>query len=242
MEILSALIAGSAIGAVLGFIGAGGAMVSVPILTKFFGFTIHQATIAALLIVFTAALSGLNGRIKRGEVLFKEAFTISGFGLLSNIPGALIANRLPENFIKIGFAAILVFASISMLRRHNYQEEKSIGLPLLIFLALVIGSFTGIFGVGGGFLAIPVLIRGFHIPLTKASSTSLLIIALNTMVALLSHINNWSQIPWKVPMLMSISAIFIATIAGHTVHKINPEHLRRAFAYLLLIIAVYTLI
>ena len=126
MEMIGALIAGSAIGAVLGFIGAGGAMVSVPILTNFFHFSIHQATVAALIIVFGAALSGLYGRWRRNEVLAKEALTISAIGLITNVTGARIADQLSEKSIKIGFAAILVLAGFSMIRKHNYRTKKSI--------------------------------------------------------------------------------------------------------------------
>ena len=241
VETVFALIAGSVIGAVLGFIGAGGAMVSVPILTKIFDFPIHQATIAALPIVFAGAISGLYGRIKRNEVLIKEALTISGIGLITNVAGARISQSLPDLFIKLGFALILVSAGISMVRKHNYSTEREIGTPLLVFLALVIGSFTGIFGVGGGFLAIPVLVRGFHVPLSKAAGTSLLIISLNSLIALIAHFDSWGAIPWHIPVLMSISAILVATIAGHQVTKISPEKLRQSFAVLLFVIAIYTL-
>lgn len=241
MEMIGALIAGSAIGAVLGFIGAGGAMVSVPILTNFFHFSIHQATVAALIIVFGAALSGLYGRWRRNEVLAKEALTISAIGLITNVTGARIADQLSERSIKIGFAAILVLAGFSMIRKHNYQTEKSISLPTLIFLALIIGSFTGIFGVGGGFLAIPVLVRGFHVPLAKASGTSLLIIALNSLIALFAHFDKWGEIPWHIPFYMSISAMAVAMFAGHRVTKISVEQLRKTFAVLLFLIALYTL-
>ena len=242
MELLGALIAGSAIGAVLGLIGAGGAMVSVPILTKIFDYQIHQATIAALLIVFTAALSGLYGRWRRKEVLVKEAISISLIGLITNISGAKLAENFSDSFIKIGFALILIFAGLSMLKKHDYQSEKDIGLPLLIILALIIGSFTGIFGVGGGFLAIPVLIRGFHVPLNKAAGTSLLIIAQNSLIALIAHSDKWGEIPWRTPIYMSFAAIVVAVFSGHAVTKISNEILRKSFAVLLLVIAIYTLI
>ena len=242
MEIIEALVAGGAIGAVLGFIGAGGAMVSVPILIKIFDYPIHQATVAALIIVFTAALSGLYGRWRRREVLVKEALLISSIGLITNIAGALLSEKLNDSVIKFGFSAILIFAGISMLKKHNYQTEKRIGTPLLVFLALVIGSFTGIFGVGGGFLAIPVLVRGFHVPLKKAAGTSLLIIALNSLIALIAHNDKWGEIPWRIPIYMSLSAVIVATIAGHAVTKIPQEKLRQSFAILLLLIAIYSLI
>lgn len=76
MEIISGLLAGGFIGAVLGFIGAGGAMLSVPILLYIFDFTPQAATTAAIAVVLTAAISGLLPKIKSKEVLFKEASVI----------------------------------------------------------------------------------------------------------------------------------------------------------------------
>lgn len=82
MEIIAGLIAGGFIGAVLGFIGAGGAMLSVPILLYIFGFTPQAATTAAIAVVLAAAISGLLPKIKSKEVLFKEAGVIWALGLV----------------------------------------------------------------------------------------------------------------------------------------------------------------
>jgi len=83
--ILTALLSGGFIGAVLGFIGAGGAMVSVPILLYLFDFTPVAATTAALAVVFLAAVAGLGPKFKSKDVLVKEALTIWALGLLTNI-------------------------------------------------------------------------------------------------------------------------------------------------------------
>ena len=76
MEIIAALLAGSFIGAVLGFVGAGGAMLSVPILIYIFDFTPHQATTAALAVVFLAALSGAIPKMVSKEILYRDALVI----------------------------------------------------------------------------------------------------------------------------------------------------------------------
>ena len=83
--ILTALLSGGFIGAVLGFIGAGGAMVSVPILLYLFDFTPVAATTSALAVVFLAAVAGLGPKFKSNDVLVKEALTIWALGLLTNI-------------------------------------------------------------------------------------------------------------------------------------------------------------
>ena len=94
MDLFGALIAGGAIGLVLGLVGAGGAMLAVPMLIYFFSFTPLQATTASLLVVGSAALSGAIEKFSRKEVLVREALTISALGIATNIGFASIVSVL----------------------------------------------------------------------------------------------------------------------------------------------------
>jgi uncharacterized membrane protein YfcA len=107
---------------------------------------------------------------------------------------------------------------------------------------LIIGSLTGFFGIGGGFLAIPVLVLAFNTPQNKAAGTSLLIIVLNSFTALIAHNSEWGLINWQIPILMALSAVIIGNLAGKRSAKTNPELLRKSFAALLFSIAAFTLI
>jgi uncharacterized membrane protein YfcA len=115
-------------------------------------------------------------------------------------------------------------------------------LALLIFISLIIGAMTGIFGVGGGFLAIPILVIFFHISHEKASGTSLLIIALNCLTAFITHFQQWGKINWGIPLTMTISAVGVTLLASSKSHRVPTHLLRRAFAILLYMIAIYTTI
>ncbi|MTA79443.1 MAG: TSUP family transporter, partial [Actinobacteria bacterium] len=95
--IIASMLSGAFIGAVLGFIGAGGAMVTVPILLYIFDFTPLQATTAALAVVFLAAVAGLMPKLKSKDVLIKEALTIWALGLLTNIGFGFLADSLPDS-------------------------------------------------------------------------------------------------------------------------------------------------
>lgn len=241
MQTLLALIAGSVIGSVLGLVGAGGAMLSVPILIYLFDFPPKAATVAALAIVFTAALAGVYPKWKKGNVLIKDAVIIWALGLVTNIGGAIFAKHLPDKFITLGFAVILIAAGTSMLKQGiPDQMERNRPIFLLIFISLIIGATTGIFGVGGGFLAIPVLVIYFKISQEKASGTSLLIIALNCLTAFISHYPKWGEISWSVPITIAVGAVIVTNLASAKSHKVPTKILRRAFAILLYLIAVYT--
>ena len=241
MEIIGALIAGGAIGAVLGFVGAGGAMLSVPILMYGFGFDAKSATTAALAIVFLAALSGAIPKARKGQILYRDALVIVGLGLTTNFGFATIADDLSDSFISTGFALVLVLAGLSMLRNPKFSEQTRMPVSVLIVISLVIGSITGLFGIGGGFLAIPVLVLFFGTPQAIAAGTSLLIIALNSFISFLGHHALWDSVEWHIPIFIGGAAIVVAQVASHYSAKTTPDTLRKAFAYLLLAISVFTI-
>ena len=241
MEIVNALIAGCAIGAVLGFVGAGGAMLTVPILVYGFDYLPHQASVAAIAVVIVAAASGLYPRLRSGEVLIKEALIISSLGAFANIAAAQLVKNISDEILITGFSAVIIFAGLTMLRKPVQAHEKPIPLPTLLLLSLVIGSLTGFFGIGGGFLAIPVLVLAFNTPQNKAAGTSLLIIVLNSGIALLAHQSAWVDINWQVPIFMALSAVVIGNLAGKKSASTNPALLRKSFAFLLFTIAALTI-
>ena len=242
MEILGALLAGSFIGAVLGFVGAGGAMLSVPILIYLFDFTPHQATTAALAVVFLAAFSGAIPKMRSKEILYRDAFVIWGIGLVTNLTFSSISDSFSDTFITAGFAIVLIVAGLSMLRSPFTNTHKRIPVAVLIIISLIIGSMTGIFGIGGGFLAIPVLVLFFGTPANVAAGTSLLIISLNSITALLGHFNFWGGVDWHVPGFMAIAAILVAIVSSHFGNVSSPARLRKAFAGLLFAVAGFTLL
>lgn len=243
MLIIEGLIAGALIGSVLGFIGAGGAMLSVPILIYGFDFSASHASTAALAVVLLAAASGLVPKFKSKDVLVKEALIISGLGLITNISTSLIAHNLSERFILTGFSLVLLVAGSSMLvKPFDNGPERKMPVSVLILVSLIIGSMTGLFGIGGGFLAIPVLVLFFRVPQNKAAGTSLLIITLNSVIAFLGHYKIWSEVNWATPIAMAISAVIVAQLASGKSAQLSPVILKRAFAVLLFSISVITLI
>ena len=242
MEIIGGLIAGGFIGAVLGFIGAGGAMLSVPILLYIFGFTPQAATTAAIAVVLTAAISGLLPKIKSKEVLFKEAAVIWALGLVTNLGFSLIAHRISDSVLTTGFSLVLFTAGTAMLIKPVAGTEKKIPIFWLVVMSLVIGSMTGLFGIGGGFLAVPVLVLFFNVPQGKAAGTSLAIIAINSITAFFGHYQSWSDVTWTVPIAMSIAAVNVARIASIKSGQMNQAILRKTFAGLLYSIAIFTLL
>ena len=241
MDILLALISGGAIGAVLGVVGAGGAMLSVPILLYVFGFTAIPATTGALAIVLAAAVAGSIPKIRAKQILYREAVVIWALGLVTNLAASILAHKLSDQVITTGFSITLFIAALSMLKKSEEQEERRMSIGFLVLLSLGIGAITGLFGIGGGFIVIPVLMHAFGTPARVATGTSLAVIALNSITAFIGHQSHWDEVDWKIPVVMAVSAMAIALLASHRQSKSN-ETTKKAFAGLLVLVAAFTML
>lgn len=241
MEILLAIASGSVIGAVLGFVGAGGAMLSVPILLYIFDFTAIPATTGALAIVLCAAIAGAIPKARANEILYREASVIWGLGLVTNLAASILAHRLSDQIITTGFSITLIFAALSMIKKSAEKEQRRMSPGVLVAISLGIGVITGLFGIGGGFIVIPVLMHAFGTPARVASGTSLVVIALNSVTAFMGHQSHWDEVDWKIPIVMALSATAIALLASHRQSKSN-DTTKKAFAGLLVLVATFTLL
>lgn len=241
MDTLLAVIAGGFIGAVLGFVGAGGAMLSVPILLYIFDFTAIPATTGALAIVLCAAIAGTIPKARAKEILYREAFVIWGLGLVTNLAASILAHKLSDQVITTGFSFTLILAALSVVKKSAEQEQRRMSVGVLVIISLCIGAITGLFGIGGGFIVIPVLMHAFGTPARVASGTSLVVIALNSITAFIGHKSHWDEVDWKIPVVMAISAMAIALLASHRQSKSN-ETTKKAFAGLLILISAFTLL
>jgi uncharacterized membrane protein YfcA len=217
-------------------------MLSVPILLYVFDFTPQTATTAALAVVLSAAISGLLPKIKSKEVLFREALIIWALGLTTNILFSILAYRLSNSVLTTGLALVLIVAGSSMLIKPIAGTEKRVPLVWLILISLVIGMLTGLFGIGGGFLAIPILVLFFKVPQGKAAGTSLAIIAINSITAFFGHNRSWDDVDWKIPLVMAVAAVIVARLASIKSGQLNPALMKKGFAILLYSIAVFTLL
>ena len=136
----------------------------------------------------------------------------------------------------------MLTAGTAMLIKPISGNEKKVPVFWLVVISLVIGSITGLFGIGGGFLAVPVLVLFFKNSPSKAAGTALAIIFLNSITAFFGHFQSWHLVNWAVPVSMAIAAVVVARVASIRSGQVDPALLRKAFAALLYLIALFTLI
>lgn len=120
-------------------------------------------------------------------------------------------------------------------------KERPIDLPRLLFYGIGIGLATGILGAGGGFLLIPTLVLLVGLPMKEAIGTSLLIIALNSLIGFTGDLGHYSM-NWF--LLIKITAIAIMGIiaGGYLNRKIPADRLKKGFGILVLVMGIYIIL
>lgn len=259
MEIIGYFLA-ALVGISLGLIGSGGSILMVPILVYIFAFNPVLATSYSLFIVGSTSLIGSFNNYRKGLVSIKTALL---FGVSSVttvfITRRLIMPRIPEVLFSIGgypvkhdlatmllFAILMLLASIAMIKDGKRSavveiQTSSADTIKLLLSGIVVGLTTGFLGAGGGFLIIPALVLILKTPMKKAVGTSLLIIALNSLIGFtgdLAHV----KIDWKFLAIITTIGVAGIFIGGALAKKIESNKLKRAFGWFVLVMGIYIII
>ncbi|MEY3710589.1 MAG: hypothetical protein RLZZ99_410 [Actinomycetota bacterium] len=129
-----------------------------------------------------------------------------------------------------------------LLPAPSNSTERRVSPLALVGISLLIGALTGLFGIGGGFLAIPILVLFYNVAPAKAAGTSLFIITINTITGFFAHYRHWADVDWAAPIIIAITAVLVSRLASHRSARVSPLTLKRAFALTVFAIAAFTLI
>jgi uncharacterized protein len=248
-------IAAIGIGIVLGTLGGGGSILSIPLLVYLFHLDVVTASAYSLFIVGMTSLVGAIPKYTehlislRTGMMFGIPSIVSIFStrkwLVPAIPDVLYIGDflLTKRLLLLGiFAVLMILASYSMIRRKEIPngELDSPRTLLIVIEGLLIGFLTGLVGAGGGFLIIPALVLLTGLPFKTAVGTSLFIIAINSLLGFAGDLLNMS-IDWEFLLLitaLAVSGIFVGNyISGFIPHA----NLKRAFGWFVLFSGVYIL-
>lgn len=244
------------IGVILGILGGGGSILSIPILIYLLHIDVIMASAYSLFIVGTTSLVGAIPKYKKHLVNLRTGFF---FGLPSivtifvtrkwivpAIPDVIYQTEyftLTKRVLILGlFAILMILASISMIRgsKEITNDNHRFRVVLVIIEGIIIGFLTGLVGAGGGFLIIPALVLLTGLPFKTAVGTSLFIIAINSLFGFLGDVMNYSM-DWN--FLLSITALsVIGILIGDRISKKIPAAtLRKSFGWLVLIMGCWIL-
>ncbi len=261
MEIIGYLLA-ALVGISLGLIGGGGSILTVPILVYVMGLNPILATSYSLFIVGSTSLVGAVNNYFKGFVNIKTAllFGISSIStvfitrklLMTLIPPVLFRT---EHFqvtqsmaTMVLFAILMLVAAVAMISNKDVAiHPKTAAIPYetniakLLFYGILIGLATGFLGAGGGFLLIPALVLLLKMPMKNAIGTSLLIIALNSLVGFTGDIGHFT-IDWKFLIIITLVAVAGIFIGGLLAKKLEGEKLKKGFGWFVLLMGIYILV
>ncbi|MEQ8909497.1 MAG: sulfite exporter TauE/SafE family protein [Vicingaceae bacterium] len=258
MEILSLLgyLGAIVIGIVLGLIGGGGSILTVPIFVYLLGIEPVMATAYSLFVVGSTALVGTLRNLPKKQVDVRTGVVFAIPALVAvYVTRKFLVPAIPEKLFELAgftvtkdlgimvfFALIMLLAAFSMIRnkRKVVQEESKVtfNYPLILVEGALVGLLTGIVGAGGGFLIIPALVLLAKLPMKKAVATSLMIIAVKSLIGFIGDVENLN-IEWNFLLIftaLSIGGIFI----GIYLNKfIDGKKLKSAFGWFVLLMGIY---
>ncbi len=265
MRLLLSLPLGLLIGAALGALGGGGSILAVPALVYAVGLDAKAAVTTSLLVVGIMATGGAVGQWRAGRVRVGAGLWFGAAGVAGSLVGSHLNRAVDPKALLIAFSGLMLLAAwrmwASSRARVAVPAPASVpaagggaagtaelapgrgGLSLVASVAAagtVVGFMTGFFGVGGGFVIVPALVLALRFDMPTAVGTSLLVIAINSAVALSSRLATVG-VNWRVALPFAGAGLVGAVVGTRLAHRLPASTLMRSFSVLLVAVAVYTL-
>jgi len=234
------------IGLVLSLFAAGGGMIAVPLLSFGMGMPLKQAIATSLIIVAGVSLIALlqKQRLQRIEWRLHRFFAIGG--MLGGFSGATIGLHISDQMQAIIFALLVLLVAWLMhsnwmksITKHSQRAPCNCRYSMLAGIAT--GLVTGLLGVGGGFLIVPLLLMLGVANYQSAVAHSLALIISSSLVAALRYIENL-DITWQPTLLIVALATLGTWVGSFIAHQFSSSHLQKAFSVMLTIMAGWILL
>ncbi len=257
-------ILGLLVGMTLGLTGAGGGILAVPALVIGVGLSMTHAAPIALIAVGLAALTGAIDGLRHHMVRYKAAFVMATAGGLVSPLGLGLAHALPEFWLMVSFSLVMCVVAYRMFQQARAQQvlgsiDTEIPKPCrisehtgkfiwtrrslstMIGIGAVAGLLTGLLGVGGGFVIVPLLKRFTNLKIHSIVATSLLVIALVSALTIsqaFSSLTQLSTVVWVFIALVIMGMVLGRWASPH----IAPRYIQMGFALVCVLAASVVLV
>jgi len=248
-QIVVLLITGVGVGFASGLLGVGGCFIMVP--AQFWALTsigfdhtiaIRIAFGTNLAVVLPTAISGAIGHSRKRAVFWKAGVVLGLTGLVGAFLGGFFAAHIPGNILKIGFGLAILAGSIRMLTAKSPKVEKEPIDNLFIYIlwGLPLGIVSGIIGIGGGVLMIPIMVLAMRFKMHQAVGTSTALMIFTSIGGILSYIVNGLNVsvlpPYSVGyvnilqwILLAGTSVPMAQVGVRVAHKLPAKQLKYIF-------------
>ncbi|NJN56375.1 MAG: sulfite exporter TauE/SafE family protein [Leptolyngbyaceae cyanobacterium SL_5_9] len=252
---------GSVTGILAGLLGIGGGLLMVPALT-FLGVPLIQATATSLIGVFLSAVSGSLRNLGAGELNWRVSLKLAAFGIVTAQGGAWLGDRLPDSALALGFAGLLLATTYLMDLRQRFKRqtekenlvepelasgeevpdaEEEARLPSIAGIGLLAGGLSGLFGVGGGVVMVPLQMLFLGESIKAAVRTSLGGIVAIAISGLAQHTWN-GNVLWIPGLCLGLGGIIGAQAGTRLLPRLPDRTVNFLFRFLLFALAAYMII
>jgi uncharacterized membrane protein YfcA len=246
-EVVEGLGFGALIGLALGSLGAGGSILTIPILVYAMGAPVQTATGTSLAIVGLNAFAGALMHLRRRRAMPRVGLGVGASGLAGALGGAWLNHQIRGEVTLILFACLMVLVALGLLRRYPAVAMGPVSVDQytlarwarIAAVGLGVGVLTGFFGVGGGFLIVPALVLILGLPMSHAVGTSLVAIALNALWGLLAHLS-FGGVDVPLTAVFVVGGMLGLVLGGRLASRMPEYQLRLSFAVVVLATAAYT--
>ncbi len=242
-----ALLGAVLIGLVLGLLGSGGSILTVPILVYLADQPGKVAIAESLAIVGAIALVGAVSYARSGLVDWRSVVGFGLPGIVGTFGGSLLAARVPIAVQLVLFAVVMIAAAGALLKgRPGETDRVSRPAWLVALLGASVGVLTGLVGVGGGFLIVPALVLLVGLDMRRAVATSLAVIVLNSAVGFVSYLDLLSAagatVDWGLIGTFALIGMAGSVVGSRVSARVPQASLRRGFAVFLVVMGAVILI
>ena len=238
-----ALLIGTLIGTIAGLFGIGGGFLIVPSLV-FLGLPIHVAIGTSLACITISSLSSAYAHIRAGRVLYRVAFLKEIFSIPAAVIGAYLSGMLDSNVLEAVFGLLLIYVAYVFVRRsdvRNRGEALRINYRKVPLIGVLSGLTSGLLGVSGGVLNVPLFHTLAGLPVNYAVGTSSLALFFTALVGTATHIG-LGQVDLQTALLLAPGLMMGAAVGARLVPKLHPRRFKILFSMLLILVAVRLLL
>lgn len=253
------VLTGAFTGIVSGLLGVGGGFIMTPVQYWLLQETGLEPDLAmrialgtSLFVILLNSINVATNYTRKQAVLWKQAVIMGVTGLVFSFAGAEFASRLPASTLSTIFGVVVIIGALRTFKTPVESKKNEISSNQLSYIlaGISIGFFSGLLGIGGGVIGIPIMLIFLHFDMRKAIGTSAAVIIFTSFGGSIGYIiNGWGQpglppyslgyvnlIDW---ILLAVPGVLAAKKGANIAYLVNPEYLKLFFIILMIYVGLH---